>query len=69
VRIAAVLVLLSAGCYTRPSFDCTRGYTIAHPTMTTETLSIGADARVRHETEGPKSQISVGVAGSAALRN
>ena len=36
---------------------CHRGWTVAHPTMTTDGISIGADARVREVSEGAKGNL------------
>lgn len=41
---------------------CRRGWTVAHPTMTTDGISIGPDARVRQVSEGAKGNIGAGYA-------
>jgi hypothetical protein len=56
--VAATLVALGAlaGCMSPndPSRLCTRGWMLAHPTMTLDELSVGRDARVRQVSEGAK---------------
>ena len=41
---------------------CRRGWTVAHPTMTTDAISIGPDARVRQVSEGAKGNLGAGYA-------
>jgi hypothetical protein len=46
---------------------CHRGWTVAHPTMTTNGISIGADARVRQVSEGAKGNLGAGYASEMEL--
>lgn len=39
---------------------CHRGWTVGHPTMTTEGVSIGPDAHVRARSEGAKGDLGAG---------
>ncbi len=56
-----LLAFASAGCAGEWSqVTCRRGWTIAHPTMTTEGISLGPDARVRQVSEGAKGNIGAG---------
>ena len=41
---------------------CTRGWTVGHPTMTTNEISLGPDARVRQVSEGAKGNLGAGYA-------
>jgi hypothetical protein len=65
-RLACFIVLFApvlTGCAGEWSNGlCHRGWTVAHPTMTTAGISIGADARVRQVSEGAKGNLGAGYA-------
>jgi hypothetical protein len=56
-RLALLLPLALAGCLATPPGLCSRGWKLAHPTMTPDEITTGAGARVHAVSEGATGQL------------